>query len=129
MSTVALATRPFEFFFAQYRRVWRATVLSSVFTPIVYLLALGIGMGAFIGKITIGGNTYDYVAYVAPGLLAATAMQVAAFEASWPVLSAIKWTRQYHAMLATPLRVRDVLLGHQAWLAFRVFTTSAIYLA
>src|SRR5574337_373417 len=127
MSSLALAARPLEFFFAQYRRVGRATVLSSVFTPIVYLLALGIGMGAFIGKITIGGSTYDYVAYVAPGLLAATAMQIAAFEASWPVLSAIKWTRQYHAMLATPLRVRDVVVGHQLWLAFRVLTTVAIY--
>ena len=128
MSSLVFAARPFEFFFAQYRRVWRATVASSVFTPVVYLLALGIGMGSFIGDITVGGTTYDYVAYVAPGLLAATAMQVAAFEASWPVLSAIKWTRQYHAMLATPLRVRDVLAGHQAWLAFRVLTTSAIYL-
>jgi lipooligosaccharide transport system permease protein len=45
--------------------------------------------------------------------MAATAMQVAVFEASWPVLSAIKWDRQYHAMLATPLRVRDVVIGKQ----------------
>jgi len=127
MSSLALVGRPFEFFFAQYRRVWRATLVSSVVTPVVYLLALGVGMGAFLGDITFRGNTYDYFEFVAPGLLAATAMQLASFEASWPVLSAIKWTRQYHAMLATPLRVRDVVLAHQGFIASRMLTTAAVY--
>ena len=54
-------------------------------------------------------------------------MQLASFEASWPVLSAIKWDRQYHAMLATPLRVRDVVLGHQAFIAFRLLLTATVY--
>ena len=129
MSSVALATRPLEFFFAQYRKVWRGTAITSIVTPVVYLLALGIGLGSFVGDITVGGTTYSYVAFVAPGLLAATAMQVGAIESSWPVLSAIKWSRQYHAMLATPLRVGDVLAGHQAWVALRVFTTVTIYFA
>src|SRR5262249_24047375 len=65
--------------------------------------------------------------FVAPGLLAATAMQLASFEASCPVLSAIKWSRQYHAMLATPLRVRDVVLAHQAFIASRMFSTALVY--
>jgi lipooligosaccharide transport system permease protein len=127
MSSLALAGRPYEFFFAQYKRVWRATLVSSVVTPVVYLLALGVGMGAFLGDITYRGHTYDYFAFVAPGLLAATAMQIASFEASWPVLSAIKWTRQYHAMLATPLRVRDVALAHQGFIASRMLMTATIY--
>ena len=92
MSSLALTLRPLEFFFAQYRRVWRASVISSVVTPVVYLLALGVGMGAFLGDVTLRGETYAYFEFVAPGLLAATAMQLASFEASWPVLSAIKWT-------------------------------------
>jgi len=127
MSSLVLAARPLEFFFAQYRRVWRGTAVSSIVTPVVYLLALGIGLGSFVGDVTFDGTTYRYVEFVAPGLLAATAMQVASFESSWPVLSAIKWSRQYHAMLATPLRVRDVLAGHQAWVALRVLTTVAVY--
>ena len=127
MSGLALAARPYEFFFAQYKRVWRATLVSSVVTPVVYLLALGVGMGAFLGDITYRGNTYDYFEFVAPGLLAATAMQIGSFEASWPVLSAIKWTRQYHAMLATPLRVRDVVVAHQAYFASRMFATATVY--
>jgi lipooligosaccharide transport system permease protein len=129
MSSFALAVRPLEFFFAQYRRVWRGTAISSVITPVVYLLALGVGLGQYIGDISFGGKTYDYLAFVAPGLLAATTMQIATFEASWPVLSAIKWTRQYHAMLATPLRVRDVVFGHQTFIAARMLMTAAVYFA
>src|SRR5438309_3512275 len=115
MSSLSLAARPLEFFFAQYRRVWRGTVVSSVVTPVVYLLALGWGLGQLVKDVTVDGHTYTYLDFVAPGLLAATAMQVASFESSWPVLSAIKWSRQYHAMLASPLGVRDVLFGHQAF--------------
>ncbi len=59
--------------------------------------------------------------------MAATAMQIAAFEASWPVLGAIKWHRQYHAMLATPLRIRDVMLGQQAYFVFRLLMTATVY--
>ena len=70
-----------------------------------------------------------YLEFVAPGLIAATAMQIASFEASWPVLSAIKWSRQYHAMLASPLRVGDVLIGHQAFIAFGMLMTASVYLA
>jgi lipooligosaccharide transport system permease protein len=127
VTTLSLTARPYEFFFAQYKRVWQATLVSSVITPIVYLLALGVGMGAFLGDITYRGTTYEYFEFVAPGLLAATAMQIGAFEASWPVLSAIKWTRQYHAMLATPLRVRDVVVAHQAFFASRMLVTATVY--
>jgi lipooligosaccharide transport system permease protein len=128
MSSVTLALRPLEFFFAQYKRVWRGTAVTSVVTPIVYLLALGWGLGQFLRDVTVNGETVDYLTFVAPGLLAATAMQLATFESSWPVLSAIKWDRQYHAMLATPLRVRDVLVGHQSFVAARLLMTSTVYL-
>jgi lipooligosaccharide transport system permease protein len=128
VTSLPYAARPLEFFVAQYRRVWRATLVSSVVTPVVYLLAMGVGMGAFVGDITFHGTSYPYFEFVAPGLLAATAMQLAAFEASWPVLAAIKWSRQYHAMLATPLRVRDVVIGHQTFIAGRMFLTATVYL-
>jgi lipooligosaccharide transport system permease protein len=129
MTTVALAARPLEFFFAQYRRVWRGTAISSVITPVIFLLAFGFGLGELVDRTTDLPEGISYLEFVAPGLLAATAMQIASFEASWPVLSAIKWSRQYHAMLATPLRVGDVFLGHQAFIASRMLMTATVYLA
>ena len=128
MTNLALAVRPLEFFFAQYRRVWRGTAITSAVTPVIYLLALGVGLGVFADRFANLPAGVSYLEFVAPGLLAATAMQLASFEASWPVLSAIKWSRQYHAMLATPLRVGDVLLGHQAFIAARMLMTATIYL-
>ena len=98
-------------------------------TPVLYLLAFGFGLGELVDRTTDLPEGISYLEFVAPGLLAATAMQIASFEASWPVLSAIKWSRQYHAMLATPLRIGDVLLGHQAFIAFRMLMTAVVYLA
>jgi len=128
MSSYLLALRPLEFFLTQYKRVWRGTAVTSVVTPVVYLLALGVGLGVFVDRSTDLPDGISYLEFVAPGLMAATAMQLATFESSWPVLSAIKWDRQYHAMLATPLRVRDVLLGHQTFVAARLLMTSTVYL-
>ena len=128
MSSIALALRPLEFFLTQYKRVWRGTAVTSVITPVIYLLALGVGLGVFVDRSADLPDGITYLEFVAPGLMAATAMQLATFESSWPVLSAIKWDRQYHAMLATPLRYGDILLGHQTFVAARIFMTAAVYL-
>jgi lipooligosaccharide transport system permease protein len=113
----------------QYRRVWRGTAITSVINPVLYLGALGVGLGTLVNQ--SGGQPLgvSYLDYVAPGLLAATAMTIAAGEASWPVMGSFKWTRQYFAMLATPIGPRDIVLGHQLWMTARVAVTSAIYLA
>jgi lipooligosaccharide transport system permease protein len=66
---------------------------------------------------------------VAPGLLAASAMQVGANDSMYPVMAAIKWIRTYWAMLATPLRVSDVLFGHFAWVTARLVLSAVAYLA
>jgi lipooligosaccharide transport system permease protein len=125
----ALALRSYEFWLAQYRRSWRGTVVSSVVNPVFYLSALGVGLGTLVNRAhsTPGGVTY--LAYVAPGVLAATAMQVGAVEATWPVLGSIKWTRSYYAMLASPLGIPEIVIGHQLWMTTRVVTSSMVYLA
>jgi lipooligosaccharide transport system permease protein len=127
MSTLTFTLRPLEFFLTQYKRVWRGSAITTVVTPVVYLLALGVGLGVFVDRSADLASGVSYLEFVAPGLMAATAMQIASFESAWPVLSAIKWDRQYHAMLATPLRIRDVVFGHQAYFAFRLFLTATIY--
>jgi lipooligosaccharide transport system permease protein len=125
---VTLALRSYEFWVAAYRRTWRGSVVTSVVNPVFYLSALGIGLGTLVNRAGSTPGGVRYLAFVAPGVLAATAMQVGTTEASWPVLGSIKWTRSYYAMLATPLGVRDVVAGHQLWMATRVVSSSAVYL-
>jgi lipooligosaccharide transport system permease protein len=120
------ALRSFEYWAYSYRRVWRGSVVSSVIGPILYLTALGVGLGKLVNRGP--GVGVPYLDFVAPGILAATAMQLATFESSYPVMAAIRWTRQFHAMLATPLRSRDLLIGHQLYVAARLAVVSAIYL-
>jgi lipooligosaccharide transport system permease protein len=126
---VTYALRSYEFWLTFYRRAWRGSVASSIINPVFYLGALGIGLGTLVNKSGSTPDGVEYLAFVAPGVLAATAMQIASNEASWPVLGSIRWTRVYHAMLATPLQIRDIVLGHQAWMVTRVVSSCAVYLA
>lgn len=112
-----------------YKRTWRSSITTSFLYPVLYLAAMGVGLGDLIDKHVHLVDGVSYLDFVAPGLLAATAMQIGSNEAMYPVMAAIKWLRTYFAMLATPLRVVDVLVGHLAWIAVRLFTVSSIYLA
>jgi lipooligosaccharide transport system permease protein len=112
----------------QYKRTWRSSVTTSFLYPILYLAAMGVGLGSLIDKHAHHVSGVSYLDFVAPGLLAATAMQIGANEAMYPVMGAIKWMRTYFAMLAAPLRVVDVLRGHLGWIAVRLAMVSAIYL-
>jgi lipooligosaccharide transport system permease protein len=123
-----LSLRVFEYWLMQYRRVWRGSAITSIVNPVFYLGALGVGLGTLVNKSSGASLGVPYIDFVAPGMLAATAMTIATGEASWPVMGSIKWTRQYFAMLATPLGTRDIVIGHQLWMTARVASTSAVYL-
>ena len=124
------AARSFEYWLHSAKHAWRPSLLASVLGPVLYLAALGVGLGALVDRGDPSGlGGVSYLTFVAPGLLAATAMQLAAGEAGQPVRGAFQFTKAYHAMLATPLDVRDVLHGHLLWILFRVATSCAIYAA
>lgn len=128
--TSSPAVRSFEYWLHSAKHAWRPSLLSTVLNPVLYLAALGVGLGALVdrsGPSGLGG--VSYLTFVAPGLLAATAMQLAAGEAGQPVRGAFQFTKAYQAMLATPLDVRGVLHGHLLWILFRVVTSCAIYAA
>jgi lipooligosaccharide transport system permease protein len=114
-----------------YRRTWRGSVISTFFSPVLYLLAMGIGLGSLVdegaGQANLGG--LDYLAFLAPGLLVATAMQIGAGDASWPVMAGIKWRKTYHATLATPVGVRDLVVGHLGWVGVRLTFVSVVFVA
>jgi lipooligosaccharide transport system permease protein len=120
-----LPYRALRFWLVSYKRTWKGSVFSSFITPLLFLGALGYGIGSLIGRSghpTVAGLPYPV--YVAGGVLAANSMMLAVGESTWPVLGAIKWWRQYEAMLATPLGVTDVLLGHLGMVLIRALITS-----
>ena len=126
------AVRSLQSWGYRYKRTWRGSAVSSVLQPVLFLAAMGLGLGSLVnraqpGRPALGGVTY--LVFLAPALLAAAAMQTAAMESTWPVMAAVKWLKTYDAMLATPLRVRDVLVGHLTWIALRVLMTCAVFLA
>jgi lipooligosaccharide transport system permease protein len=121
--------RAYEHWLAQYKRVWRGTIGTSLVNPLLYLTALGVGLGTLVDRTQNAPGGVPYLDFVAPGLLAAAAMQTAVTESSWPVMAAIKWSRVYHAMIATPLTERDAFVGHQLFVLTRVLTSAAAYLA
>lgn len=129
-SQLELVLRAFAYWMAQYRRTWRGTAISTVVEPVGFLAAMGFGLGVLVdrgsGSATLEG--VGYLEFIAPGLLAAAAMQMAAFESTYPVMGSIKWHRTYHGMLATPLRVVDTLAGHLLFVAFRLTVTATAFL-
>jgi lipooligosaccharide transport system permease protein len=106
-------------------------VISTFFSPVLFLIAMGIGLGSLVdqgrGQADLGG--LGYLAFLAPGLLVATAMQTGAGDGSWPVMAGIKWTKQYHATLATPVGVRDLVVGHLGWIGIRLAFVSVVFIA
>jgi lipooligosaccharide transport system permease protein len=122
------AVRALEYWIVVYKRTWRGTVTTSVLSPVLFLAAMGLGLGTYVDRNPESLGGLDYIVFLAPGLMAATAMQSGAVEGMWPVMAAMKWTRQYHAMVSTPLRVVDVVLGHFGFMAARLFLTATIFL-
>ena len=112
-----------------YRRVWRATVTTAFLNPVFFLLSVGVLLGKLIDddQAALGGLTY--VEFVAPALIATTAMQIGTNDAMWPILAGIRWLRTYHAVLATPVRVAELVFGEIAWCAIRMFVAAAIFTA
>lgn len=116
-----------EHLLRQYRRIWVGSAISSFLTPLLYLGGMGYGLGLLVDRNAGGIGGVSYLAFIAPGVLAGTALQVAAGESTFPVMAAMKWVPIYFGMLASPLGVRDLVRGHQTFVLVRVATTSAIF--
>jgi lipooligosaccharide transport system permease protein len=101
------------------RRTWPA-ILSGFAEPVFYLLAMGSGLGSLVGELPgPDGRPISYAAFIAPGLLAASAMNGAVFDATFNVFFKLKYNRLYDAMLATPLGPVDIALGEIGWALLR----------
>ena len=111
-----------------FRRFWVSNLLASFVQPLLYLLGLGVGVGALVDRTArstevLGG--VSYVAFIAPGLMITTAMAVASTESLWPILGGFIWSRAYFGISATPLGAKDIVGGHALWMAIRCMVTAA----
>lgn len=105
--------------FAMYRRTWKLNLLPNFFEPLLYLVSIGIGVGAYVSE--MGGTSY--VAFLAPGLVAVAAMNGASFEVTYNAYVRMNFEKAYEAMLTTPIQPEDVLAGEILW----AMTRSTIY--
>ncbi len=111
-----------------YRRIW-LLILSGFFEPVFYLFSLGIGIGALVGTVAgPDGQPIEYTAFVAPALLASSAMNGAIYDSTMNVFFKLKFAHTYDAMLATPLEPSDVAVGEITWAQLRGTLYSAAFL-
>jgi lipooligosaccharide transport system permease protein len=102
-----------------YRRMWYV-FLAGFAEPILYLLSIGVGVGELVGELPgAGGRPVAYETFVAPGLLAAAAMNGAIFDTTFNFFVKFKYAHTYDAMLATPLGVGEVASGEVVWALLR----------
>src|SRR3990170_3550157 len=102
-----------------YRRTW-TIIVSGFFEPIFYLFGMGYGVGALVGEVPgPDGQPISYATYVAPALLAVSAMNGALFEATFNFFFKLRWQKTYDSILATPLSLHDIALGELIWSATR----------
>jgi len=111
-----------------YLRNWRGSIFANFASPVLFLLAMGVGLGSYVDK---GGSTalggVPYLQFLAPALLVSSVMQGSVFEGTFPVMAGFRWVRRYHAMYATPLTPAAITFGQLAWIATRACMVGALF--
>jgi len=110
-----------------YRRGW-LVIVSGFFEPLFYLLSIGLGIGALVGGVALDGREIAYTAFVAPALLASSAMNGAIYDSTFNVFFKLKYAKTYDAILSTPVGVGDIALGEIGWALLRGGIYAAAFL-
>jgi len=101
--------------------------LSGLAEPVFYLLSIGVGLGKLVGPIALGHRTVPYSLFVAPGLLASSAMNGAVYESTFNAFGKLHQSRVYHAILVTPITAADLALGEIATALARGFLSAVAF--
>ncbi|HWB88294.1 MAG TPA: ABC transporter permease [Acidimicrobiia bacterium] len=113
------AQRIWEKNFLAYRRLW-TVVFSGFFEPVFYLFAVGVGMGAYVGTVAgPAGELISYAAFVAPALMAASAMNGAVIETTFNIFFKLQFGKVYEGILTTPMQPSDIAIGEIGWALLR----------
>ncbi len=110
-----------------FRRMWRGSVTVSFLNPIFFLLSIGLLLGKLVDRSSPDLGGLSYLEFVAPALLATTAMQTAASETTFPVKAGLKWLQTYHAVVSTPVRVGELVAGILTWTGIRVVVAVSVF--
>ncbi len=111
-----------------FRKLWRGSVFSSLVAPLLFLGAMGVGLGGLVDERNADVAGVSYLHFVAPGLLVASAMQATAGGSLWPVLGGFKWLRTYHGVVATPVPPAALYGGLVVWLSVRTAISATAFL-
>jgi lipooligosaccharide transport system permease protein len=112
-----------------YLQTWRINFLPPVLEPVFYLLAFGAGLGALVGTVQYRGDLVGYTAFIAPGLIAISAMNSAFFENTYSSFVRMYYQKTFDALMATPLVLEEVVLGEILWGATASLLGAGIMLA
>ncbi|MBV9444819.1 MAG: ABC transporter permease [Streptosporangiaceae bacterium] len=126
--TPVLTMRAFRCWLTVYRRIWRSSIWSSVLGPVCYLGAMGFGLGSLVDKhgvSSLGG--VPYLVFLAPAILASSAMTTGMDQSTFPVFGSVKWNKIYIAAQASPLRPSDVFRGHLLFMVMRITMNVSIF--
>ncbi len=110
---------------SMYARTWMYNLLPNFFEPVLYLVAIGVGVGVYVGE--MGGMSY--AEFLAPGLVCVAAMNGASFEATYNVYVRLTFDKAYDAMLTTPIGTDEILLGEVLWAVTRASIYGASFFA
>lgn len=129
MTVLAASGRVWQRNWLVYRRLWHRSLAFGFLQPVLFLTAMGLGIGSLMGTgdLSVFGGV-EYIDWLGPGLLAAMSMQTSTFESTYPIMNKIMWGRNYEAMLSTPLGIRSILFGELGWSAFRIGTLATVFL-
>lgn len=110
-----------------YRRMW-FIFLTGLVEPLLYLLSIGLGVGELVGGVSIGGRIVSYQVFMAPALMATSAMNGSILDTTYNFFVKYKYLRLYDAVLATPMETGDVALGEVVWSLLRGGIYAAVFL-
>jgi lipooligosaccharide transport system permease protein len=110
-----------------YRAQW-VMLISGFFEPLFYLLSIGIGLNKLVGNLPVHGQLVSYALFVAPGMLATSAMNGAMIDSIFNTFFRLKISHSYDALLATPLEVTDIALGEVLWALSRATVYAASFI-
>lgn len=113
------AQRIWEKNYVAYRRFWKV-IVSGFFEPVFYLFAVGVGVGALVGDVMLpSGEPVPYAAFVAPAMMAASAMNGAVIETTFNIFFKLHFGKVYEGILTTPMQPMDIAIGEIGWALLR----------